>query len=108
VDGADLMATTRAPIDPPPDPATKVDDEKGVNFIWHNWFTRLYAYVLELAKRIAALEIVPAVVATSGMVPYFIAATETFTVPVYKQALFEMTIDSQGLLVVDGFLIQVS
>lgn len=44
---------------------------------------------------------------TAGMVPYYIAPTETFTVPLYKQALFEMNIDNEGILVVDGFLIEV-
>lgn len=43
----------------------------------------------------------------NGMVPYFIASTETFTVPLYKQALFAMNIDNEGSLVVDGFLIEV-
>lgn len=41
------------------------------------------------------------------MLPYFIAGDDTFTVPIYKQALFNMTIDIEGTLVVDGFLIQV-
>ncbi len=43
-----------------------------------------------------------------GMVPYYIAAGDTFTVPLYKQALFEMDIDVVGTLTVDGFLIQVT
>lgn len=46
-------------------------------------------------------------VAGSGMVPYFLASGQTFTVPVYKQALFEMTIDNEGILEVDGFLVEV-
>ena len=43
-----------------------------------------------------------------GMVPYFIPEDETFTVPVNKQGLFSITIDVEGLLVVDGMLIMVS
>jgi hypothetical protein len=43
----------------------------------------------------------------NGMVPYFIASTETFTVPLFKQALFNMIIDNEGMLVVDGFLLEV-
>lgn len=43
----------------------------------------------------------------NGMVPYFIGPGETFTVPIYKQALFSMNIDNTGDLVVDGFLIEV-
>jgi hypothetical protein len=43
----------------------------------------------------------------NGMVPYYIASTETFTVPIYKQALFSMNIDNEGILVLDGFLIEV-
>lgn len=42
-----------------------------------------------------------------GMVPYLIPAGETFTVPVNKQGLFTITIDVQGTLIVDGYLIQV-
>lgn len=43
----------------------------------------------------------------NGMVPYYIAPGETFTVPEYKQALFAMNIDNEGILEVDGFLIEV-
>lgn len=43
-----------------------------------------------------------------GMVPYFIATGETFTVPLYKQALYVLPIDNEGTLVIDGFLIEVS
>ena len=43
-----------------------------------------------------------------GFVPYFIPADTTFTVPLYSQALFTMPIDAEGLLVVDGFLVEVS
>ncbi len=43
----------------------------------------------------------------NGMVPYFIAASETFTVPEFKQALFAMNIDNEGILIIDGFLIEV-
>jgi len=40
-------------------------------------------------------------------VPYFIANGDTFTVPLYIQALFSMTIDNEGTINVLGFLIQV-
>lgn len=42
-----------------------------------------------------------------SFVPYYIAPTETFIVPIYKQALFGMNIDNEGILEVDGFLIEV-
>lgn len=45
---------------------------------------------------------------TASMVPYLIASGETYTVPLNKQALFEMVIDNQGTLVVDGYLIMVT
>ena len=44
---------------------------------------------------------------SNGMVPYYIAPDETFTVPEFKQALFNMVIDNEGFLDVDGFLIEV-
>lgn len=44
----------------------------------------------------------------NGMVPYYIAPSETFTVPEFKQALFSMNIDNEGILIIDGFLIEVS
>lgn len=43
----------------------------------------------------------------NGMVPYFIAATEKFIIPEFKQALFSMNIDNEGDLQIDGFLIEV-
>jgi hypothetical protein len=43
----------------------------------------------------------------NGMVPYHIFTGETFTVPIYKQALFSMNIDNEGTLEIDGFLIEV-
>lgn len=43
----------------------------------------------------------------NGMVPYFIALAETFTIPLYKQALFSMNIDNEGILDIEGFLIEV-
>lgn len=42
-----------------------------------------------------------------GMVPYFIPADESFTVPANKQGLFTITIDAEGPLIVDGMLIMV-
>jgi hypothetical protein len=41
------------------------------------------------------------------MVPYFIAIGEIFNVPIFKQALFAMNIDNNGIIDVDGFLIEV-
>jgi len=46
--------------------------------------------------------------ASTGMVPYRILSGETYTVPLNKQALFEMTIDNEGSLVVDGYLVMVT
>lgn len=43
----------------------------------------------------------------NGMVPYYIAPTESFNIPEYKQALFAMNIDNEGILEIDGFLIEV-
>lgn len=43
-----------------------------------------------------------------GFVPYLIAEGDTFTVPIYAQALFTMPIDCEGILVVDGYLVEVS
>lgn len=42
-----------------------------------------------------------------GMTPYFIPDGETFTVPLYKQALFSEAIDGPGTLDVIGMLIEV-
>ena len=50
----------------------------------------------------------PSSTSTGGIfVPYHIFPTETFTVPLYKQALFAMNIVNDGILIVDGFLIEV-
>jgi hypothetical protein len=49
----------------------------------------------------------PAVAAEAGMVPYYIAAGDTFTVPEFKQAPFAITIEVDGTLVVDGVLVEV-
>mgnify|MGYP001562406919 CR=1 FL=1 len=43
----------------------------------------------------------------NGMVPYFIASNEVFHVPEFKQALFAMNIDNEGIMIIDGFLIEV-
>lgn len=42
-----------------------------------------------------------------SMVPYYIAAGDTFTVPLYKQGLFKDTIEVDGILVVLGRLLGV-
>jgi len=44
---------------------------------------------------------------SSSFVPYLIPAGSTFVVPINYQALFEMTIEVDGILEVDGFLIEV-
>jgi hypothetical protein len=46
--------------------------------------------------------------AGGGMMPYHILAGETFTIPVRRQGLSAMAIDVEGLLVVDGMLIEVN
>lgn len=45
--------------------------------------------------------------AGDAMVPYYIATDDTFTVPLYKQALFSTPIEIDGALVVNGVLIGV-
>ncbi len=45
--------------------------------------------------------------AGAGMVPYYIAVGETFTVPLYKQALFSEAIEVDGNLLVIGMLLGV-
>jgi hypothetical protein len=47
------------------------------------------------------------VVANGGMAPTYIAPTETFTVPQYRQALFRLPIVIDGTLVVTGDLVGV-
>ena len=42
-----------------------------------------------------------------GMLPYYIAPTQSFTVPEFYQAPQGMAIDIEGTLIVDGFLIEV-
>jgi len=44
---------------------------------------------------------------SGGFVPVFIASGDTFLVPDDKQALFAMTIDNEGTLIVDGYLVMV-
>jgi hypothetical protein len=52
---------------------------------------------------------VPTTSASGGMVPYYIGATETFTIPQYKQGLYQMEIEIEvgGALVIDGLLVEV-
>ena len=52
-----------------------------------------------------------AVAGTGGggdMVPTYLGPTETFTVPVDRQITFAMTIDNEGILDIEGFLVLVS
>lgn len=50
----------------------------------------------------------PATISGTAMVPTYIASGDTFTVPIYRQALFTMPIDVVGILVVDGYLVEVT
>ncbi len=51
---------------------------------------------------------IPGPIGPAGpMVPYHIGINEVFLVPLYKQALFAMNIDNEGIIEVDGFLIEV-
>lgn len=45
--------------------------------------------------------------AGSSGVPYFVAVGDTFSVPLYIQALFTMPIDCEGDLDIEGFLVEV-
>jgi hypothetical protein len=45
---------------------------------------------------------------SDASVPYFVASTETFTVPLYRQALFARTIDCEGIIDLSGDLILVN
>jgi hypothetical protein len=47
-------------------------------------------------------------VSGDGSVPYFIPSGQTFTIPIYRQALFETTIDCEGLIDCSGLLIMVN
>jgi len=42
-----------------------------------------------------------------GFVPYYIPVSTTFTVPLYKQALFSIPIINDGTIIVDGYLVGV-
>jgi hypothetical protein len=48
-----------------------------------------------------------AVVSGDGLVPYYIPVGETFTVPLYRQALFSEAIENDGALIVNGLLLGV-
>lgn len=45
--------------------------------------------------------------AASGFVPYFIPSGNTFTIPLYQQALFNITIDNEGTIDNNGILVYV-
>lgn len=49
----------------------------------------------------------PSASVSGGMVPYYIAPGDTFTVPLYKQAPFAEPIEVDGALVVLGVLVGV-
>ena len=72
--------------------------------LWHN--TNTSAITLDTTA-ITYVAFPAAAAAVASMVPYFLAAGETFTVPIYRQALFEEIIDVEGILTVDGYLIMV-
>ena len=96
------MALKQLP--PPPPPQHVVDADKVVDTTWHQWFTMLWQRVNALYDLIVAL---PTPSTDNGMVPYFIPGGTIFTVPINKQASWGLTIDVEGLLVVDGILFQV-
>jgi len=48
-----------------------------------------------------------AVSATGALVPTFIASGDTYTVPANRQALFATNIDNEGILDLEGVLIEV-
>lgn len=50
----------------------------------------------------------PSTIAADGLVPYYIASGDTYTVPLYKQALYSTEIDNGGTLDVIGLLLEVS
>ncbi len=91
----------------PPPPQHMVDAEKVVDTSWHEWFTRLWKAIYALYDMILAIQTTNTNITTGGFVPYFIPAGDTFIVPLYDQALFAMSIDVEGIIRVDGFLIQV-
>jgi phage-related tail fiber protein len=73
--------------------------------VWHNTNTS----AITIGTTTVTFEAFPeASAANASMVPYFIASGDTFTVPIYKQALFSMEIDVVGALVVDGALLGVT
>lgn len=47
-------------------------------------------------------------VAAAAGTPVFVPTGETFTVPRYKQLLFETVVDCEGVLDLDGILCEVS
>jgi len=42
-----------------------------------------------------------------GFTPYYVPVSTTFVVPLYKQALFSMSIINDGTIIVNGYLIGV-
>lgn len=44
---------------------------------------------------------------TGSLMPFYIAADETYTVPAYQQGLFSVPIEVDGVLTVDGLLVEV-
>lgn len=49
----------------------------------------------------------PTTASSGGTVPTFIAPTATFTIPQYTQALYNITIDAEGVIDGDGVLVEV-
>lgn len=48
-----------------------------------------------------------ALTGTGGLVPVFLASGDTFVVPANRQQTFAMTIDNEGTLEIDGYLVMV-
>lgn len=79
----------------------------------------LYQVINQLIDEVSNIELhgVSSGVSTAGpkgdkgdagpMTPYFIASNEKFIIPEFDQSLFAMNIDNEGLLEVNGFLIEV-
>jgi hypothetical protein len=42
-----------------------------------------------------------------AFIPYYVAPTDTYVIPINKQGLFSMNIDNEGIIEIDGFLIEV-
>ena len=53
-----------------------------------------------------AFDLVDIAAAGAAAVPTFIAAADTWTIPIHTQALYAVTIDAEGVIDGDGVLIE--